>query len=85
MTPSQLQTSGRLSPRVLPAVIALATFGGLVLRVYLTTRMQSPFMFYDELTGPAVAREIGGVDIRTLGAPANPLYGVLLSPAVVAG
>ncbi|NNE96074.1 MAG: hypothetical protein HKN24_08590 [Acidimicrobiales bacterium] len=79
-------TSNRQEPdRPAMIVVALATLGGLVLRIHLTTRMQSPFMFYDEMTGPAIARQIGGVHIQTFGAASNPLYGALLTPGVLAG
>lgn len=60
--------------------IALATVATFALRALLSAFMQSPFMFYDEGTGPTVARLLAGGDPEVYGTSGNPLLGIVLTP-----
>ncbi|MBT8240490.1 MAG: hypothetical protein KJN63_04625 [Acidimicrobiia bacterium] len=53
-------------------------------RLVVALQMRSPFLFYDEFTGPAVARHLSGTEVSTYGAGSTPLYGVLLTPVAAA-
>lgn len=53
---------------------------GFAYRVLLGSDMTSPFMFYDEMVGPGIARYITGTDVVLAGVSGRPLYGILLAP-----
>ncbi len=60
--------------------VALAAVATFALRAGLAAFMQSPFMFYDEGTGPTVARLLAGGDPEVYGTSGNPLLGIVLTP-----
>lgn len=63
--------------------IAIATGVGFVVRLLLVLQMPSPFLFYDEMTGVAVAQFLVDGD-RTYGVSGKPLLGLLMTPLTIA-
>jgi hypothetical protein len=58
----------------------LAAGTSFALRLVIVLQMRSPYLFYDELTGPAVARHLSGTEVSTYGIGSTPLYGLILTP-----
>jgi hypothetical protein len=63
--------------------VSALVVAGFTIRVFLGLRMESPFLFYDEMIGPGVARFLTGSDIVLYGVSGRPLYGILLAPVTL--
>lgn len=60
--------------------VLAATVAGFVFRAWFVGGMSSPFMFYDEGSGPTIARLLTGERPEVYGTSGNPLLGVVLAP-----